>query len=157
MGKIDGMRRRRNPYYLILNAVHSVGWRVTQRNATIRKAVSVCLSTTHIGEGDLRRRPLLQEQFSGRFVENKGRERAVQYGTGLLFRKLVGFSLGRRSDYVVLVVQDKDRILHHHVLLGHGIAVPYSVLWCHRDCLLACLYRSFVRSGVRSGLMKFYD
>ncbi len=87
------------------------------------------LKATHIRESDLRRGSLGQEKFSGGIIENENRERPVKDGAGLLRQKFVGFSFGSRTDDVVLVIQHKNRILLHHVLLGHGISIPCS--GCH--------------------------
>ena len=96
------------------------------------------LKATHIGESDLRRGSLSQEKFSGGIVENENRESSVKDGTGLLRQKFVGFSFGSGSDDVVLVIQHKDCVLLHHVLLGHGISIPCSGchLWYTKSLLL---------------------
>ena len=64
----------------------------------------------------------------------------MQNGTGLLRCKFMRFSLRGRPDHVVVVIQYKDCIFLHHVLLGHGISVPYRCLRRHLSSLVWIWY-----------------
>ncbi len=58
----------------------------------------------------------------------------MQNATSLVGGKLMGGPLGGRSNDIVLLVQDQNGILLHHVRLGHGVAIP-----CCRHCRFECL------------------
>ena len=88
------------------------------------KQVYVGGVNTHIGKGNLGAGPLLQEELAGALVEEEDGEGPVEDAALRLGVEEVGSLLALRSDDVVVVVEDQDRVLEHHVVLGHGVAVP---------------------------------
>lgn len=79
---------------------------------------------TYIGKGNLGGGPLLQQEFTGRFVKQKDGKGTMQNSPWLLRGEFMRRPFGGRSNDIVVVVQHQDSVLLHHVLLGHGIAVP---------------------------------
>jgi hypothetical protein len=106
---------------------------------------------TYIGKGNLGGGPLLQQEFTGRFVKQKDGKGTMQNGPWLLRGEFMRRPLGGRSNDIVVVVQHQDSVLLHHVLLGHGIAVPCfgggsrghgGEMSCVVQVLSVCMYSS---------------
>mmetsp|Transcript_41611 Transcript_41611/g.89329 ORF Transcript_41611/g.89329 Transcript_41611/m.89329 type:complete len:268 (+) Transcript_41611:1869-2672(+) len=76
-----------------------------------------------IGEGYLRRCPLLEKHLSVR-VEEDDRERSVQNAARLSRQELVAIVLAVMSHDLVHVVDDDAHVFAHEVVLGHALCRP---------------------------------